>query len=191
MARRLPIVLTQAEIDALLLAARSAADNARTPTKQLAAWRDFVMITTGLKAGPRVSELCDLEVSDIDLAGSILSIKHGKGDKDRNVPIGRKLAVALREWIGDRTQGVLFPGPKGKRLTPRAFQLRLEALAKAAGITKDVHPHLLRHSFACALLRSGTDVREVQELLGHANLATTAVYLHVDPARLQAAVDRL
>lgn len=77
---RIPIVLTLPEIDALVLEARSAADRARTPAAALGAWRDFVMVQTGLLAGPRVSELCDLEVTDIDLAGAVLAIRHGKGN---------------------------------------------------------------------------------------------------------------
>jgi site-specific recombinase XerD len=188
---RLPVILTAADINALLLTARLAADNARTPTKRLAAWRDFVMVETSLLSGPRVSELCDLQVTDIDLARAMLAIQLGKGSKDRNIPVGARLLIVLREWIGDRTAGWLFPGPKGRRLNPRTFQRRLDRLATVAGIAKDIHPHLLRHSFACSLLRSGADIREVQEALGHANLATTQVYLHVDQARLRAAMDRL
>ena len=191
MARRLPVVLTQAEITSLLAAARAATNAARTPKKQLTSWRDFAMIQTGILAGPRVAELCALKVPDIDLAGAVLHILGGKGDKDRNVPIGKKLAPVLREWIGERTDGWLFPGPGGKQLATRTFQTRLAALARKAGITKTMHPHLLRHFFACSLLRSGADLTEVQELLGHANLATTAIYLHVEVGRLKPAVDRL
>ena len=192
MSRRLPVILTSAEIAALLNAARSAADAARTPTKQLAAWRDFIMIETGMRAGPRIAELCSLQVPDIDLVGAVLMIRRGKGDRDRNVPIGAKLLRMLREWIGERREGWVFSGPHGKKLSPRTFQLRLEQLAKAAGIhRRKAHPHVLRHCFACALLHTGSDIREVQELLGHTNLVTTAIYLHVQPEQLKAAVDRL
>jgi len=191
MGRRLPVILTPRESEALLAAACDAASSASTPTKQLAAWRDFVMVQTGLLAGLRVAELCDLTVPDIDLAGAVLAVIEGKGKKDRNLPINAKLLNVLREWIGARTQGFLFPGPNGKRLSERTFQVRLTELAKAAGIRKAIHPHLMRHSFACALLRSGADLREVQELLGHANLATTAIYLHVEVSRLKDAVNRL
>jgi len=188
----LPVILTPQEAASLLTTARSAADDASTPSKQLSAWRDFVMVETGLLAGPRVSELCDLKVNNVDLAGATLSIVAGKGDRDRNVPIGKKLLKMLREWIGERTSGYLFQGPKGKRLSPRTFQLRLEALAQTAGIDrKKAHPHVLRHVFATQLLRTGADLREVMELLGHANLATTAIYLHVLTERLKPAVDRL
>lgn len=192
MARRIPKILTPAEVDSLLAAARDFVNAATTQKKQIAAWRDFVMIQTGLLAGPRVAELCDLHVIHAELNSSpILSIRGGKGDKDRNVPIGKRLQMILKEWIGCRTDGFLFPGPKGKHLSPRTFQLRLEALAKKAGIKKKVHPHLLRHTYANTLLRSGADVREVMELLGHSNLGTTQIYLSVDQERLRAAVDRL
>jgi integrase/recombinase XerC len=187
----LPSVLTTSEIEALLTAALASTNAARTPSKQQAAWRDFVMIETGLLAGPRVAELCGLEVADIDLAGAMLAIRAGKGDKDRTVPIGRKLLPILLEWIGERRTGWLFPGPGGKQLNPRTFQLRLETLAAAAQIVKPVHPHMLRHAFACALLRSGADLKQIQELLGHSNLATTAIYLHALPEHLKSAVDRL
>lgn len=192
MSRRLPLFLTSAEVDALLKAARDAADNARTPGKRLCAWRDFVMVQTALLAGPRVSELCDLKVENVDLGGAMLAIIEGKGSKDRTIPFGSKLRVVLREWIGERTSGWLFPGPNGKRLSPRTFQERLAALAKAAKINvKKGHPHSLRHGFACSLLHKGADLKEIQELLGHANLATTEIYLHTLPERLRAAVDRL
>jgi site-specific recombinase XerD len=179
--RHLPQILTDAEIDSLLAAARAAADLAATstPKKLHAAWRDFVMIQTGLLAGGRVAELCNLEVANIDLDGARLEIRRGKGNKDRNIPIGGKLVRVLREWIGGRKDGFLFPGPHGRRLNPRTFQLRLAKIAAAAGITKNVHPHQMRHFFACTALNVGGNVREVMELLGHADLTTTAMYLHL------------
>jgi len=188
---KLPVILTPAESAALLSAARAATNAARSPAKELCAWRDFAMISTGLLAGPRIAELCDLKVSDVDLGGAVLRIIAGKGDRDRNIPIGKKLLRVLSEWIGDRTQGFLFQGPNGKRLAHRTFQLRIAALARAAGITKAIHPHHLRHSFACALVHSGADIRNVMELMGHANLATTAIYLHVESEHLRGDVDRL
>jgi site-specific recombinase XerD len=191
MSRRLPSILTTPEIESLLLASRAAADTASTASKQRTAWRDFVMIQTGLLAGPRVAELCALEVSDIDLAGVVLAIRHGKGDNDRNVPIGVKLLPALREWIGVRTSGWLFTGPNGKRLSPRTFQRRLATLARKAGILKSTHPHMLRHSFATVLLEKGVNLRIIQELLGHSSVATTEVYTHVQTSQLKGAVDLL
>jgi integrase/recombinase XerC len=189
--RALPVVLRTEEIDALLSAALASVNDARTPKKQLAAWRDFAMIQTGLLAGLRVAELGDLQVPHVDLAGLTLSVVEGKGAKDRNIPIGAKLLPVLREWIGERKSGYVFHGPKGKRLTTRTFQKRLDALAIKAKLTKEIHPHLLRHAFACNALRSGADIKEVQELLGHESLQTTAFYLHTEVSRLKAVVDRL
>lgn len=191
MSRRLPVILNAAEIDSLRVVAREAVNSARTPKKQLLAWRDFVMIETGLLAGPRVSELCNLEVTDIDLAGAVLAIRHGKGDKDRNVPIGQKLLTVLRAWIGERTSGYLFPGPNGKRLSPRTFQVRLEALVKAARIMKPAHPHTLRHCFATALLKKGVNIRIIQRLLGHSSVAVTEIYTHITDEDAKKAVDLL
>jgi len=190
--RRLPVILKPKEAAALVAQACAIADRAASPGKRFAARRDFVMIQTGLLAGPRVAELCALEVTDVDLDGGILMIRLGKGGKDRNIPLGKKLLRVLRWWIGKRTSGYLFPGPHGKKLARRTFQVRLAELADLAKIPRPkAHPHALRHSFACALLRSGSDVREVMELMGHANLATTAIYLSVENERLRAACDRL
>jgi integrase/recombinase XerC len=149
------------------------------------------MVQTGVLAGPRVSELCNLEVTDVDLVGAVLNIRDGKGGKDRNVPIGRKLLVVLREWIGQRRKGFLFPGPKGRQLKKRAFQLRLTALAKAAKILKATHPHLLRHSFATLLVKKGVNLRIIQTLLGHGSVAVTEIYTHIDTSDLKPAVDLL
>jgi site-specific recombinase XerD len=190
--RRLPVILKPKEAAALVTQACAASDNAETPVKQFAARRDFAMIQTGLLAGPRIAELCALEVTDIDLEGAVLMIRLGKGGRDRNVPFGKKLLRVLRWWIGKRVDGFLFPGPNGKKLARRTFQVRLAELAKEAGIPRSkAHPHALRHSFACSLLRSGSDIKQIMELMGHANLATTAIYLSVESDHLRAAVDRL
>ena len=191
MSRRLPSILTTSEIEALLVAARAAADAACRPARQQTTWRDFVMVKTGLLAGPRVAELCALEVTDIDLTGAVLAIRHGKGDKDRNVPIAAKLLVVLREWIGTRTAGWLFPGPNGKQLCTRTFQRRLETLATAAGIVKTTHPHMLRHSFATSLLKRRVNLRVIQTLLRHSSVAVTEIYTHIDTTDMKVAVDRL
>ena len=108
MYRRLPVVLTPSELESLLLAARTVADAARSPVKQVAAWRDFVMVQTGTLAGPRVDELCSLEVRDVDLDRFIISIRRGKGDRDRNFPINKKLSIVLSQWIGERKDGFVF-----------------------------------------------------------------------------------
>lgn len=191
MAVRLPHQLNADQLGRLLTTARDAADNAKTPTKQLAAWRDFVMIQTGLLAGPRVAELCGLRVEDVDLGAGNLSIIRGKGDKDRRVKIGPKLATVLSAWIGTRTTGWLFPGPGGRQLSERTFQVRLDKLAKRAGIAQRVHPHILRHCFATALLKKGVNLRVIQRLLGHSSVAITEIYTFVDDDDAADAVGRL
>lgn len=190
-ARVLPAILNADEIDSLLAAALEAANVARTPSKQAVAWRDFVMIQTGLLAGPRVSELCKLEVTDVDLASAVLSIRQGKGKKDRRVWLGNRLLTVLRAWIGERTAGYLFPGPNGRRLSPRTFQVRLERIVAAAKIMKPTHPHTLRHCFATALLKKGVNIRIIQRLLGHSSVAVTELYTHVEDGEMKKAVDLL
>jgi site-specific recombinase XerD len=191
MSRRLPIAFNSAEAENIVSFARGRIDAAKTKGKRFAANRDLAMIVTGLFAGGRVSELCNLQVEDVDLISATLSIRRGKGDKDRNLPISVKLAPILQAWIGNRASGYLFPGPKGRRLSPRRFQERLAELGRAAKTRKRLHPHLMRHTFATSLLRTGSSLEEVRELLGHANLQTTAIYLHVETSRLKPAVDRL
>jgi integrase/recombinase XerC len=112
----------------------------------------------------------------------------GKGGKRRTVPVGRQALEALAQWLNVRAgwlaarPGVLplFIGQRGQRLTPQAARLRLRRLSLKAGLTTPVHPHMLRHSFASHLLQSSSDLRAVQELLGHAHIATTQVYTRLD-----------
>jgi integrase/recombinase XerC len=188
--RKLPTFLRPAESDALLSAAHCALNGAKTQAKRHGARRDVAMVATGLYAGLRVAELCALEVEHIDLAGGFLQVHEGKGKKDRTLPIGGKLLMVLRDWIGDRTRGMLFAGPKGKWLSERTFHERLATLGKAAGLRR-CNPHALRHTFACRLLESGASIVEVSELLGHSSVAVTSLYLHALPERLRGAMDRL
>lgn len=145
----------------------------------------------GRYAGLRVSEICKLRIEHLDLAGAGLEVKEGKGCKDRNLPISEKLLPLLCAWIGDRTSGYVFPGRGDRPLSTRTFQRRLPALARKAGILTKANPHRLRHTFATSYIHAGGDIREVQDLLGHANLQTTAIHLHVDPSRLKKGVDRI
>jgi integrase/recombinase XerD len=181
--RRLPEFLRPAESDALLAAA----------AQQRAAERDRLILLCGLGAGLRVSEIVSLRIEDVDAAGRIVFVRLGKGKRDRYVPIPDVLANALAKWIGDRPSGWLFPSPRkaDAPLTPRAVGYLVAKLAKVARLVKDVHPHTLRHSYATQLLRAGADVKELQQLLGHADLATTAVYLHVVVDRLHGVVNKL
>ncbi len=153
----------------------------------------------GLLCGLRLAELVGLRVERIDLAGRRLLVSRGKGDKDRYVPIGRRLLPELATHLAGRTTGWLFPSPMpcrtDRHLSTRAVGLVVAGCATRAGIVRPpgetVHPHTLRHSMACRLLETGATIWEVKEILGHASLATTSVYLHVVSAQLLTAVDRL
>lgn len=190
--RRLPVVLAPHQIDALNAQIEAAIAAARTPKKRQAALRDRAMVQTALFAGLRVSELCNLDVPDVDLLTPQICVRRGKGDKDRNIPVAARLMPLLAAWIGQRREGPLFTGPGGRRLAPRTFQARLEALGRKAQITKRVHPHLMRHSFATSLLeKPGATIFDVKELMGHESIQTTSIYLHTTTKRLKGVVDLL
>lgn len=190
--RRLPNYLNASELDTLIAFAKSSIDAARTSAKRLTAHRDYVMIETGHLTGVRVSEMCKLRVEEhIDLVGQVLAVKRGKGDRDRYIPIAEKLLPVLKTWLNGRTDGWLFPGPGGRKLSERSFRRRIADLAKRAGIAKRTHPHILRHTFATGYLRVDGDLKELQQLMGHSSLQTTAGYLHVEVSRLKRSIDRL
>ncbi len=190
MSTRLPAFLRSTEVVSLLCAAQAAVDRASTLSKRRSAQRDLSMITVMLVTGLRIAEACALEVNELDLVDGTLKVSHGKGDKARMVPLPDRVISDLRAWIGDR-RGFVWPGPRGKWLSERTFRVRLERLGKAAGLGPQCRPHTLRHNYATALLRAGIDLKELQQLLGHANIATTALYLHVDVSRLKSTVNKL
>ncbi|MGB1883037.1 MAG: tyrosine recombinase XerC [Gammaproteobacteria bacterium] len=145
--------------------------------------RDRAMWELLYSSGLRVSELVGLDLADLDLeAGQVRVL--GKGSKERDVPVGRHALAAVRGWLGIRRDDgdakAMFLNQRGKRLTARAVQQRLRQWARRYGVDGDVHPHMLRHSFASHMLESSGDLRAVQELLGHANISTTQVYTHLD-----------
>lgn len=159
--------------------------------------RDRAVLEVLYGSGVRVAELCALDVDDLDLRHST-AIVMGKGRKERKVPLSPPAVAALRRYLSEaRPQlltptsptGALFLGARGKRLGPRAVRAMMERLLSAEGATV-VGPHGLRHSFATHLLDGGADLRSVQELLGHADLATTQVYTHVSTQRLREVYER-
>jgi site-specific recombinase XerD len=175
---RLPRVLSGGEIGALLdLSVASAVDQ-----------RDLAVLELLYAAGLRVSELCGLDRRGVDLAGRTVTVL-GKGGKERQVPMHARCAEALAAWLAEG-RGVMatpesppeavFVNRRGVRLGPRDVRRLLDA--RAASPT---HPHALRHTFATHLLDGGADLRVVQELLGHASLATTQIYTHVSKERLR------
>jgi len=137
--------------------------------------------------GLRLKELVGLRVADIDSARMALHIRHGKGQKERLVPLTQRLLAMLRVyWREYRPEGWLFPSVKPQTaLTGGAVQRMCKRTAQRAGLTKRVHPHTLRHSFATHLLEAGVDLLSVQALLGHSHFNTTAKYLHISMRRLQ------
>jgi len=180
--RRLPSFLTVEETIRLLKA-----PDLTTPQGQ----RDRAIIELFYAAGLRVSELVNLNLEQVNIDTREIRV-WGKGSKERMVLMGEPAARALTYYIGQgrlRLQGekgdrgALFLNNRGRRLTERMVQKILSKYARLAGINKRVYPHLLRHTFATHLLDGGADLRVVQELLGHANLATTQIYTHVTQSR--------
>ena len=152
--------------------------------------RDRAILEVLYASGVRVAELSGLDVEDVDLReGSVRVL--GKGRKERIVPLGTKAVEALRAYLGAREsdRGALFRNSRGGRLTVRSVHRIVRARARAAGLAGRVTPHTLRHTFATHLLDAGADLRLIQELLGHARLATTQRYTHVSADRLAKVYD--
>ncbi|MGH2711594.1 MAG: site-specific tyrosine recombinase XerD [Actinomycetota bacterium] len=182
--RNLPRPLTVDEVGALVAAP---GDDGKPATL-----RDRAILETLYGAGLRISELVGLDVDDVDLdEGSVRAL--GKGSKERVVPLGRYATRAVEAYLvrgrptlaSSRSGGALFLNQRGGRLTRQGATNIIKAQAKRAGIRKRVTPHMLRHSFATHLLEGGADVRVVQELLGHASVATTQIYTLVTKDRLR------
>jgi integrase/recombinase XerD len=174
--RSLPDPLTKAEAEAIVT----------QPDTSPRGLRDRAMLELLYGAGLRVSELVSLRVSDIDLAEGVVRCT-GKGAKQRIVPMGKSSTEATRiylqrgrPYLGRMQRGdILFLNHRGQGITRQAVFQLVRDHARNAGITKDVTPHTLRHSFATHLLEGGCDLRSVQEMLGHASIETTQVYTHV------------
>lgn len=190
-ARRLPSLLTREEIDALL----------RAPGRDSpGGLRDTALLELMYATGCRVSEALDLTLDRLHLdQGQVLLT--GKGSKQRIVPLGEPACLALADYLvharprlatrpGKIGRTIVFLNVRGGRLSRQGWFGRLREHALAAGITRAISPHKLRHSFATHLLEGGADLRSVQSLLGHADIATTQVYTHVSQAHVRAAYDR-
>jgi integrase/recombinase XerC len=149
------------------------------------ALRDRALLELAYSSGLRVAELSGMNLSMLDLVSGEVRV-WGKGSKERIVPVGAPARAALEAWIARRVSlpvrdaEALFLSRTGRRLGPRAIQQRLATWAVKRGLRRHVHPHMLRHSFASHLLQSSGDLRAVQELLGHASIASTQVYAHLD-----------
>lgn len=154
--------------------------------------RDNAILELLYSTGIRVSELCGLNLNDLQLSLGIIKV-HGKGGKDRIVPFGNMAKEAIKAYVVRRNellerfkieQDAVFINERGGRLTPRSVQRLMERRRIEAGLGQDITPHSLRHSMATHMLEGGADLRSIQELLGHASLATTQRYTHLDMDRL-------
>ena len=176
--RTLPIILSPEEAVRLIDSARNLLHRA--------------MLMTLYSCGLRRIELCRLKVSDIDGQRLVLRVEHGKGGVDRDVPISPKLIETLRDyWRWMRPKTYLFPGTVNgwradKPISPKMVWAAVRYAAEKAGIDKPVSPHTLRHSYATHQLEAGVELKTLQDLLGHEDLATTSLYLHLSKKHLQA-----
>jgi integrase/recombinase XerC len=190
--RTLPAVLRQDQA----LAAMAAADLGAEQGDPLAL-RDRLIVELLYATGIRVSELCGLDIDDIDTGRRLLRVL-GKGNKQRTVPFGAPALTALTAWLTDGRPELinadsgpaLLLGPRGRRLDPRQARTVVHQTVSAVDGAPDIGPHGLRHSAATHLLEGGADLRIVQEILGHSTLATTQLYTHVTVARLRAVHDQ-
>jgi integrase/recombinase XerD len=187
----IPGFLNEAEVAAMVEASRTVS-------------RDFGILMTLAYTGVRVSELCNLDVEDIDFTAGTVRVRYGKGDKQRLVILDPKNADAIRQYLAGRERPHVGPaeGPgrerrhplflseRRNRVDPRGVERLVRKYAVAAGIPRKVTPHTLRHTLATTLLRRGVDIRVIQQLLGHASVATTQIYTHVDDGFLRSAISR-
>jgi integrase/recombinase XerD len=155
--------------------------------------RDLAMLELFYASGLRLSELCSVRLEGLDLDEGFIRVT-GKGNKTRIVPVGGRARSAVTDYLRSerpalvtkRTSSEIFISVRGTKLSPDRVREVVKERAALAGIEQNVYPHLLRHSFATHLLEGGADLRVIQELLGHADIATTQIYTHVDGARLKA-----
>ena len=190
--KQYPKVLAEPEVLALLKTARS---QATTPVGK----RNYAMVLTLLDAMLRLQELIDLELVDVNLQARSLRVRHGKGDKERIVYMGRRLTKAMRDWLSVRGHvpgsDWVFLSRSGEKLDRRNVQRILERLGRKAGVK--VSPHMLRHAGATLFIRNGGDPFSLQRLLGHSGIQTTMIYVHMSGTALREAharaspVDRL
>lgn len=157
--------------------------------------RDRAIMELFYSSGLRLDELQQLDLSGVDFNEALVHVT-GKGSKQRSLPVGKLAIKALQQWLNVRANikqadsAALFLSQRGSRLSHRSIQQRLAFRAKQQGLASKVHPHMLRHSFASHLLESSSDLRGVQELLGHANLSTTQIYTHLDFQHLAKVYDQ-
>ncbi len=166
-----------------------------TPNGRIRAARDHCLFEWLYGSGLRLAEVVSLDLDTIDPAARQVRVT-GKRNKTRIVPVGRKATEALTHWLTLRRhwarpeEPAVFINDRGRRLTPRSVQLRLNRLSRQAGLDAPLHPHQLRHAFATHVLESSGDLRAVQEMLGHESLSTTQIYTHLDFQHLMSVYEK-
>ena len=181
--RKLPDTLTRKEVERLL-----AIPDQSTPQGA----RDRAIMELAYSSGLRVSEICSLELQDVDLENGFVRVHSGKGRKDRVVPLGAPAIEAVDVYataarsrlVKPNTGSALFLSNRGKAISRKTVWLRIRQWARRAGLPMAVKPHDLRHSFATHLLEGGADLRAIQEMLGHSDISTTQIYTAVEKERL-------
>ncbi|SOD40502.1 tyrosine recombinase XerC [Nitrosovibrio sp. Nv4] len=164
------------------------------PIDDLMALRDKAMFELCYSSGLRLAELASLKPGDLSLSEGTARVT-GKGGKTRVVPVGSKAVLVLRQWMIQREtlakpgEAALFLSRYGRNISHRSISQRLKILAVRQGVSVNIHPHVLRHSFASHLLQSSGDLRAVQEMLGHASISTTQIYTHLDFQHLSKVYD--
>ncbi|MDD4953469.1 MAG: tyrosine recombinase XerC [Candidatus Omnitrophica bacterium] len=183
--KHLPQFMTEEEVKKLIESAFAKNDS------DLRGLRDRAVLETFYSTGIRISELAALSLDDVDFIGGVVTVK-GKGKKERMVPIGDTATMAIRKYLQKRKKEspALFLNRSARRITDRGIRNIVGKYIRLAGLKSKVCPHTFRHSFATHLLNRGADLRTVQELLGHANLATTQIYTHLTTERLKSVYDK-
>ena len=187
--RKLPVTMDADQVSQLLDDKRQQADD--DPLK----CRDLCILELFYSSGLRLSELASLNIKSFEDKGKQVKVL-GKRNKERLVPVGSKAREAIRRWLIVRTlflkddTQALFLSKNGDRLSTRQIQNRVKQFAKEAGMPMSLHPHMLRHSFASHMLESSSDLRAVQELLGHSDISTTQIYTHLDFQHLADVYDK-
>jgi len=183
--RKLPEVLSVDEVNQLMDSIDLSLPNGT---------RNRAILETMYSCGLRVSELCDLQISNLHLEIELLKVR-GKGDKERWVPISQLAIKHLSHYLNHSRRGgkivdedIVFLNNRGKRLSRQSVFLILKKYAENAGISKNISPHTLRHSFATHLLKGGADLKAIQDMLGHESITTTEIYTHIDQDYLRKAI---
>lgn len=179
MAKKLPVWLTAAERRRVL--------NLDLPA------RDRAIVAVFIYAGLRANELRMLDVHDLDFDDLTLFVRHGKGSKERLLPLHAEAAAALDRHLDGKLSGPVFMSNRGSRISYDRLHSLVGEIGRQAGLWKPLHPHVLRHTFAVSLLEAEppADLETIRDLMGHESIQTTSIYLHCSSARRRAAVDRI